>query len=56
MSRIAPEHGEILQLRYFGNLSYREMSEVLGIPEGTVMSRLHYARKALAAEMEGWEP
>ncbi len=43
------EHREILRLRYFGGLSYRELAEVLSIPQGTVMSRLHAARKALAA-------
>jgi RNA polymerase sigma-70 factor (ECF subfamily) len=32
-----------------GELSYREVSEVLGISMGTVMSRLHYARQKLRA-------
>ncbi len=52
IERIAPQHAEILRLRYFGNLSYRELSQALAIPQGTVMSRLHYARKALIAETE----
>lgn len=56
LQRIGPEHGEILRLRYFGQLSYRELAGALDIPEGTVMSRLHYARKALAKEMEKHEP
>ena len=38
---------EILLLRDFHDLSYAEISEVLGIPSGTVMSRLHRARTKL---------
>ncbi len=47
---LSPAHQEILRLRYFGDLSYEELSATLGIPKGTVMSRLHLARKALAAQ------
>jgi RNA polymerase sigma-70 factor, ECF subfamily len=38
---------EILALRHFKDLSYREIAEHLGIPEGTVMSRLYHARRRL---------
>lgn len=44
---LSPEHREIIVLRNFNDLAYREISEVLGISQGTVMSRLFYARKAL---------
>jgi RNA polymerase sigma-70 factor (ECF subfamily) len=47
--RLPPAQHEILRLRYFGELSYEELAETLAIPKGTVMSRLHTARKALAA-------
>jgi RNA polymerase sigma-70 factor (ECF subfamily) len=56
LERIPREHETILRLRYFASLSYREIAENLNIPHGTVMSRLHYARKALAAEMERITP
>jgi len=39
---------EVIVLREFQNLSYREMAEVLQCPVGTVMSRLYNARKHLA--------
>ena len=48
LSQLAPEHCQIIELRYFGDCSYREIAEALNIPEGTVMSRLHSARQSLA--------
>lgn len=46
----------VLVLREFGGLSYREISGVLDVPIGTVMSRLNYARnrlrEVLSSEME----
>jgi RNA polymerase sigma-70 factor, ECF subfamily len=47
VSRLKDKDREIIELRHFSDLSYDEISELLGIPRGTVMSRLHYARKVL---------
>lgn len=47
LSQLSPAHREIIELRYLGDCSYRDIAEALGIPEGTVMSRLHAARQAL---------
>ncbi len=52
MSGLDEDKREILYLRHFENLSYKEIAETLGIPEGTVMSRLFAARQALRAKME----
>ncbi len=49
IAKLSEDHQEILRLRYFADLSYRELGVALGIPQGTVMSRLYLARKALAA-------
>jgi RNA polymerase sigma-70 factor (ECF subfamily) len=49
IARLSPPHREIVELRYFGDCSYRDIAATLGIPEGTVMSRLHAARQSLAA-------
>jgi RNA polymerase sigma-70 factor (ECF subfamily) len=35
-------------------MSYQEIAETLGIPKGTVMSRLFYARRKLQAELEDY--
>ena len=44
---LSPQHREILRLRHLLELSYAEIAATLAIPQGTVMSRLHAARKAL---------
>jgi len=48
---LSADHQEILRLRYFADLSYIELAAALRIPQGTVMSRLHLARKALTIKM-----
>ena len=45
---LTPQHRLALRLRDVEDLSYEEMSRVLGVPVGTVRSRLHNARAALA--------
>lgn len=47
VSELVPAKREILVLRDYHDLAYAEIAKVLGIPIGTVMSRLHAARKAL---------
>jgi RNA polymerase sigma-70 factor, ECF subfamily len=45
------EAREIIVLRELEGMDYREIAELLNIPQGTVMSRLFYARKKLAGIM-----
>lgn len=47
ISEMSEAHREILVLRDYHDLAYSEIAEVLSIPQGTVMSRLHAARKSL---------
>ena len=44
LEMLTPNHRAILLLREVEGLSYEEISRVLRIPKGTVMSRLHHAR------------
>lgn len=46
-------HRDILVMNHFHEMSYKDMAETLGVPIGTVMSRLHNARKALREELAG---
>ena len=47
ISTLSEEHQQILMLRYYEDLSYSELSEVLQVKLGTVMSRLSRARAKL---------
>jgi RNA polymerase sigma-70 factor (ECF subfamily) len=55
IDRLSEDHREIIVLQNFKGHSYREIAELLGIPIGTVMSRLFYARQALRALIEEME-
>ena len=46
------EQRQIISLVDLGDLAYCDVAQVLGIPIGTVMSRLHRARKSLLKKME----
>ena len=52
LARLSADHRTVLALFSLDGLSHREVAETLGIPEGTVWSRLHLARKKLAAELK----
>lgn len=47
IDRLSDDHREIIVLKNFKGYSYKEISEILQVPIGTVMSRLYYARKML---------
>jgi len=47
-----PKEKEIILLKDFQELSYKEIADILGCPLGTVMSRLYNARKALKTKLE----
>lgn len=50
--RLKPEQRTVVVLQFYLGLSIPEIAEMLGIPAGTVKSRLHYATVALRAALE----
>ena len=44
---LSPAHRRVLLLRWIEGLSYKQIAQRLGCSVGTVMSRLHYARRYL---------
>ena len=51
LGKLEPEDREVLLLHYFMDVPIKKMAQILTVPTGTVKSRLHYARKALAAKL-----
>ncbi len=52
VDRLDPEHREVVVLRELQDLSYEEIAEIVGVPVGTVRSRLFRARAELRARMQ----
>jgi RNA polymerase sigma-70 factor, ECF subfamily len=53
LDRLPSLHREVLVLREMEECSYREIASILGVPIGTVMSRLSRARAQLVRELVG---
>lgn len=53
LQRLPAEQREVLLLVGVEELSYQEVAAVVGVPIGTVMSRLSRARERLRAELQG---
>ena len=52
MMKLPPDYRAVVILRHFVDRSYQEMSEILGIPEKTVKSRLFTARQLLREQLK----
>ncbi len=51
-SRLKPEQRAVVVLHFHSGFSAAEIAEMLGIPEGTARSRLHYATEAMRAALK----
>jgi RNA polymerase sigma-70 factor, ECF subfamily len=51
LATLSPQHRDIIMLSDIEGLSYKEIADVLEIPMGTVMSRLHNARRRLRSAL-----
>lgn len=52
LRKLDEKYREVITLKYFGSLSIMEIADVLGIPQGTVKSRLNFGLTKLREFME----
>jgi RNA polymerase sigma-70 factor (ECF subfamily) len=50
--RLSIDHRAVVVLHHYLALPLSEVAEALGVPEGTVRSRLHYAMRGLRAALD----
>ena len=55
LATLSPQDREILTLKHLDGLTYKDLAQRLGIPTGTVMSRLYDARRRLRQKLEQCE-
>lgn len=55
LARLTHEHRAVLVMHEFEELEYKEIAKRMECSIGTVMSRLFYARRKMAALMAGWK-
>jgi RNA polymerase sigma factor (sigma-70 family) len=51
VGRLGRDHRTVIALRYWEDMTIEQIAETLGLPLGTVKSRLHYALRALRAQL-----
>jgi RNA polymerase sigma-70 factor, ECF subfamily len=54
LEELPNEYKQVILLWAVGELSYKEISSVLGVPMGTIMSRLHRARERLSSRLQDY--
>ena len=52
LAQLSPKHRAVVALVDLDELTYQEAADVLDVPVGTVMSRLHRARRKVKAHLE----
>jgi RNA polymerase sigma factor (sigma-70 family) len=52
--RLSPKYKEVILLFYYQDMTTREISQALNIPESTVSIRLKRAREKLKIKLKGW--
>jgi RNA polymerase sigma-70 factor, ECF subfamily len=56
IEHLSPDDGELVVLKHIEGWTYEELSTVLDVPRGTVMSRLYVARQRLLTLLSGETP
>lgn len=55
LDKLSPEQRSATMLYYYDEMSVRQIAQIQGVSEGTVKSRLNYARKSIKASVEEYE-
>lgn len=55
LGALSPDHRAVVVLHHYSGLSLGEIADVLGVPYGTIGSRLHHATRALRASIAAGE-
>ncbi|MBQ9148122.1 MAG: sigma-70 family RNA polymerase sigma factor [Oscillospiraceae bacterium] len=55
LDRLSPEQRAATMLFYYDEFSVKQIAQIQGVSEGTVKSRLNYARKAIKSSVEDYE-
>ncbi|MNF09359.1 RNA polymerase sigma factor [compost metagenome] len=56
LSLLKPEYRQLIEMRWYSNLSYREMAAALGTTENVVRQKLYRARETVRDKLkENWE-
>ena len=53
LTRLSPEHRQVIDLVYYHEKSVDEVAQILDVPPATVKTRMFYARKKLAELVQG---
>jgi RNA polymerase sigma-70 factor, ECF subfamily len=53
LTRLSPEHRQVIDLVYYHEKSVDEVAQILDVPPATVKTRVFYARKKLAELVKG---
>ena len=48
LNHLSPDHREIIDIVYYHEKSVDQAAQILGVPSGTLKTRMFYARKKLA--------
>ena len=56
LPELPEDQKQVLILRELEDMPYKEIADILDIPEGTVMSRLYYARRRLQEVLADLRP
>ena len=51
LARLSGGQREVVELKIYGNLTFREISEVTGLPQGTVATRYRSALEKMRLQM-----